>query len=41
MGVKSGNTKNREEVGVKESLTRKPVRHQLKWAGHVKRMEEE
>ena len=29
----------REEVGVKESLTRKLVRSQLKWAGHVERME--
>ena len=27
-----------EEVGVKESLTRRLVRSRLKWAGHVKRM---
>ena len=29
----------REEVGVRESLTRELVRSQLKWAGHVERME--
>ena len=29
----------REEVGVRESLMRKLVRSQLKWAGHVERME--
>ena len=31
----------REEVGVKESLTRKLVRSRLKWAGHTKSMEGE
>ena len=30
----------REEVGVRESLTRKLVRSRLKWVGHVERMEE-
>ena len=30
-----------EEVGVRESLTRKLARSQLKWAGHVERMEGE
>ena len=29
----------REEVGVKESLTRKQARRRPKWTGHVKRME--
>ena len=29
----------REEVGVRESLTRKLVRGRLKWTGHVERME--
>ena len=29
----------REEVGVKESFTSKLVRSQLRWAGHVERME--
>ena len=31
----------REEVGGREILTRKLVRSQLKWAGHVKKMERE
>ena len=31
----------REEVGVSESFRRKLVRTQLKWAGHVERMERE
>ena len=29
----------REEVGVRESLTRKLVRSRLKWDGHVESME--
>ena len=29
----------REEVGVRENLTRKLVRSRLKWGGHVERME--
>ena len=29
----------RKEVGVRESFTRKLVRSQIKWAGHVERME--
>ena len=29
----------REEVGERERVTRKPMRSQLKWAGHVERME--
>ena len=29
----------REEVGVRESLTRKMARSRLKWGGHVERME--
>ena len=29
----------KEEVGVRESLTRKLVRNRLKWAGHVERIE--
>ena len=29
----------REEVGVRESLTRKLVRNRLKWAGRVERIE--
>ena len=31
----------REEVGVKESFRKKLVKCQLKWAGHVERMEGE
>ena len=31
----------REELGVKKSLRRKPVRNRLKWAGHMERMEGE
>ena len=31
----------REEVGERESLTRKLVRSWLKWAGHMERMEGE
>ena len=31
----------REEVGMKESLTRKLVRSRLKWAGYMERMEGE
>ena len=31
----------KEEVGVRENLTRKLVRNRLKWAGHVERMEGE
>ena len=34
-------TELREEVGVKERFRRKLVRSQLKWAGHMERMEGE